>query len=137
MEGGYAKCVAGLSNEDPAIVLESAVWLIENPEQVEDPGIYGNACELLIAASMENIECLRYINGSIQKQLGFKAQLLSQLFQQGTGEVKEESKSFLLQLIQDAMPLKTTNTDMAAEVYSSLKESGIPEIIEKAKQLIS
>ncbi len=60
MSEEYLKSVAGLESVDPEIALASAVWLIENPEQIQDQSAYMKACDLLYAAATEIVFTQRW-----------------------------------------------------------------------------
>lgn len=136
MELDYQQSLAGLESPDPEIVLNSAIWMVENPECVQDQNFYMRACELLQTASCENLECLQYINERLSRQVGFKAQLLSSLMRDTPDDIKSVAKAELDRLIENTSAIKNSDTDLVSQIYSAIRESGDPALVEKAKSLL-
>lgn len=137
MQDQYQQSIAGLESSDAEVVLNSAIWLVENPEYVVDQSFYATACELLQSASQENVECLRYIADTVVRQLSFKAQLLASLMKDaGSEEVKIEARRALEDLIEKASAMKTSDTEVVAQIYSAVEESGDARLIEKSRNLL-
>lgn len=137
MNAEYLKYIEGLESTDPETALVSAVWVIENPEQIEDPSLSVKASNLLYFATMENIECLHYIDEHMVKQVTFKAQLLASLYKEGTPpEMKGEAEKALSRLIEQVAPLKSKNTELVAEIYTTIQETAHTPLLEKIKKLL-
>lgn len=133
----YEESIAALESSDPQMVLDGAIWLIENPDKVVDQNFYMKACELLYAAAMENIDCLRYIDENVVQQLAYKAQQLSSLAREESNPaIQQEAKKLIVKLITQVLPMKSSNTEMIAQIYSAIQETGCSELIQAAKKLL-
>jgi hypothetical protein len=137
MVNDYEEAVAGLESGDAQIVLDGAIWLIENPDKVQDQSFYMKASELLYTAALENIDCLRYIAEKIVHQIAYKAQQLASLArEEKCPQIQQEAKKLLHELTAQVLPMKAGNTEMIAQIYSAIQETGYTELIQDAKKLL-
>lgn len=137
MSDQYQNSIAGLASQDPQVVMDSAIWLVENSETVHDQDCYRQASEMLYAAATESIDCLRYIDEKMSKALHFKAQIFACLVKDGNNkEMQEGAQQALENLIQQAAAIKGLNTEMIAQIYSAIQETGHPALLGHAKKLL-
>ena len=138
MASDYEKFAEGLQSEDPEVVLDSSIWLVENPEQIEDQSLYMTACQFLQSACVENVDCLQYIDEKMTQELVFKAQLFASVVKESSDPtVKEAADKSLKNLIDQASAMKTTDTELVAQIYAIIvEEAGLPDLVEKAKSLL-
>ena len=137
MDELYRKNVEGLESGEPETVLESALWLVFNPDKVEEDGDYMRACEILYTASVQDLDCLNYLDERLNEDLIFKAQLFSQVYKEGQEqEIKEAVSRAIENMIEQITQVKSSSTEMAAQIYSYIEGTGDPLIIQKAKQLL-
>lgn len=133
----YQECINGLASSDPSTVLDSALWIVENPGELIDQNAYSQSCEILFNACMSDTECIAYIHGNLVHDLVFKTQLFAQVLSQSSEQdIREAIIKSLEPLIEEVSQVKSVDTDMVAEIYSYLQESGEPKIIEKSKSLL-
>ncbi|NUM36076.1 MAG: hypothetical protein HUU50_16160 [Candidatus Brocadiae bacterium] len=137
MEDMYLKAKNGLNSLDPQALVQSAAWIIENSQQVQDQNDYMKACEILYMASVEDIECLKYIDQNLKNNPMFKAQLFSQVLRESTEqEIKDAARATLESMLEMLTNWKNYSTEIVAQIYSYLEETGDPVIKEKAKKLL-
>ena len=137
MDEIYCNNVEGLESGEPETVLESALWLVFNPDKIEDENHYIKACEILYTASIQDTDCLGYIDERLNDDLIFKAQLFSQVYKEGQEqEIKEAVTRAIENMIEQITQVKSSSTEMVAQIYSYLEETGDPVIIQKARQLL-
>ena len=137
MEDVYLKAKEGLNSLDPQVLIQSAVWIIENGEQIQDQGGYMKACEVLYMASLQDIDCFKYIDQNLNNNPTFKAQLFSQVLKESTEQdIKEAARVSIENILDVLSNWKNYSTEMVAQIYSYIEESGDPIIKEKAKKLL-
>lgn len=134
----YGKIKEGLNSDDPALLLQSAIWLIENSTFVQEQEEYRKACEILYTAALEDVECLQYIDKNIQNNPMFKAQLFSQVLRETKDkEIKDAVRLAMENMLRMLTEWKNFSTEIVAQIYSCLEDCGDAEILEKAKKFLS
>ncbi len=137
MEDVYLKAKEGLNSLDPQVLIQSAVWLIENGQEVQEQADYMKACEILYMASLQDIDCLKYIDQNLNNNPMFKAQLFSQVLKESPEEeIKEAARISIENMLTMLTDWKNYSTEIVAQIYSYIEESGDPIIKEKAKKLL-
>lgn len=137
MSEAYQQSVEGLTSSDAETLLNSAIWLVENPDEVEEQDFYMKACEVLCTASSQDVECLQYISDKLVNNPVFKTQLFSQVLKDSPDEeIKQGAVNAIEMVIDSVSVLKSTNTDVVAEIYNYIKDTGNATVIEKAKLLL-
>jgi len=137
MEDMYLKAQTGLNSLDPQILIQSAIWIIENGQQVQDQTDYMKACDILYMASVQDTDCLKYINQNLKNNPMFKAQLFSQVLKESLEqEIKDAARTSLESMLEMLTDWKNYSTEIVAQIYSYLEESGDSVIKEKARKLL-
>lgn len=132
----YQQSIEGMKSTDSKILLDSALWIVTNPEQVNDQH-YLRACEILCNASSCDPEGLQYIHKNLKHAPGLQTQLLSQVIRETKEpEIKQSALVLINQMIDNFQEIKKTSTELIAQIYSSLEELGDAALLEKAKKMM-
>ena len=133
----YEKMVDGLASTDPQELIESAVWFIENSSGFIDQTHYIKACEILHIACSQDVECLQYVDDLLQENPTIKAQLFSQLLKETDDpEIAQAAIKALGAMVEMMSQWKSGSTEIIAQVYTYLKDSGNTQLLEKAKNIL-
>ncbi len=129
----YQKYVDGLSSSDPQTLLDSALWFVNT----SDRQYYVRASEILCKAASCDPECIKYIAQKTEQDPIFLTQLCVQVLQESKDEEVKQTTIALIEWIIDTLKnIKNESTEIIAQVYSSLQETGNPSILAKSKELL-